>query len=277
MYEAARIDDTISHSHALLGFLAGAVLGCLLIGAVAALTICTGGVGGFLLGMAMGFLANVAAHDLLNLGEAIGGMFTTPAGKIVEGSPNVFINFRPAAYVTDQVQCGNHSGPEMIAQGSTNVFINNRPAARKGDKTTCDGTIETGSDNVIIGGGTATYLPITPEVPDAYRRYTEWAFTAAAFVGGLAGVLRGVERGALRCALKYAAGFVIGEVVGQYVINPVVSGLVGHPVNVATGRKILPNEDETDFRLPWAASHHRQPFLFERLDPRRHDRTRLAA
>src|SRR5882724_3198893 len=250
MYEAARIDDTIFHTHALLGFLAGAVLGCLLIAAVAAFTICTGGIGGFLLGVALGFLANAGAHALLDAGEAIGSCFGDTTGKIVRGSPDVFTNDRAAAAVTDDVDCSKEAKQQQIAQGSTNVFINELPASRKNVKTTCDAKIETGSDNVFIGGGTKTYLEITPEIPNAYRKYTEWAFTAAAFVGGLAGVLRGAGRGALRCALKYAAGFVIGEAVGQYVINPAVSGLFGHPVNVTTGRKLLRNEDETDFSLP---------------------------
>jgi len=94
MYEAARIDDTIFHTHALLGFLAGAVLGCLLIAAVAAFTICTGGIGGFLLGVAFGFLANAGAHALLDAAKPLAAVSATLLEKSCAARPDVFTNDR---------------------------------------------------------------------------------------------------------------------------------------------------------------------------------------
>ncbi|WP_323601757.1 hypothetical protein [Pseudomonas putida] len=53
------------------------------------------------------------------------------------------------------------------------------------------------------------------------------------------------------CALKFTSGFVAGEVASRYVVEPVarraIGGLVGNPVDIATGRKLIP--DEIDFSL----------------------------
>ena len=41
------------------------------------------------------------------------------------------------------------------------------------------------------------------------------------------------------CALKFTSGFVAGEVASRYVVEPVaraIGGLVGNPVDIATGR-----------------------------------------
>ncbi|MBE1043569.1 PAAR domain-containing protein, partial [Escherichia coli] len=50
---------------------------------------------------------------------------------IVTGSPNVFINGKPAALATNsQVACSD-DGPSMqMAQGSDKVSINGQPASR---------------------------------------------------------------------------------------------------------------------------------------------------
>ncbi|MEX6664250.1 RHS repeat-associated core domain-containing protein [Pseudomonas sp. W2-17] len=54
------------------------------------------------------------------------------------------------------------------------------------------------------------------------------------------------------CVMKFTAGFVAGEVPSRYVVGPAiegaVGGLTGNPVDLTTGRKVIP--DETDFSLP---------------------------
>jgi uncharacterized Zn-binding protein involved in type VI secretion len=79
-------------------------------------------------------------------------------GVIVQGSKDVFINGKPAAFL----RCsGIHApccGPNTfdIAEGAPTVFINGYPAARIGDRTShCGGSgeIKTGSGDVIIGNG----------------------------------------------------------------------------------------------------------------------------
>ena len=81
---------------------------------------------------------------------------TNHPGLIVKGSPNVMINFLPAARSTDTHVClmpplaGPHpSNP--IAVGSKTVLINGLSAARQFDLAGCGATIITGSPTVLIG------------------------------------------------------------------------------------------------------------------------------
>jgi uncharacterized Zn-binding protein involved in type VI secretion len=48
----------------------------------------------------------------------------------VEGSPNVYINGKPAALQGSRTGCG---GP--IVGGASNVYVNGKPLARSGDLT----------------------------------------------------------------------------------------------------------------------------------------------
>jgi len=78
-------------------------------------------------------------------------------GPAVQGSPDVFVNGRPAVRVGDKgvhsACCGSNTW--TAAAGSSTVMINNKPAHRKGDQCAhCGGngkTIE-GSENVMTGG-----------------------------------------------------------------------------------------------------------------------------
>jgi uncharacterized Zn-binding protein involved in type VI secretion len=76
------------------------------------------------------------------LSAARGGDATSDAGTpVVGGSPNVFINGRPAATLGDKTGCGG-----VTVGGAANVFINGKPAARVGDLTTgCPGNELPGS------------------------------------------------------------------------------------------------------------------------------------
>jgi uncharacterized Zn-binding protein involved in type VI secretion len=90
-------------------------------------------------------------------------------GPAVAGSPDVFINFKPALRVGDP---GTHTaccGPNtwQAAAGAPGVIINNKPAHRQGDAVThCggQGQLIEGSPDVIIGNevfwaAAATALP----------------------------------------------------------------------------------------------------------------------
>jgi RHS repeat-associated protein len=254
MFEAARLTDPIAHTSALAGFLVGAVLGVALIAAVAFATFTCG----FGVALLAGLLAGAGASAILGLGEAIGKMFTSPAGAISSASSNVFTNGRGAAYATASTNaCSKHPPLPLVAEGSTTVFINGLPAARKQDATTCGAKIDGGSHNVFIGGGREAYLAVADEVPPWLRTTVDWAFALAGLVGGLAGAVKaagGLSRAAMPCAARFIGGFVIGEAIGRYVAAPVVSrvmgGLFGRPVDVATGRKLLLAQDETDFVVP---------------------------
>ncbi|WP_422418950.1 RHS repeat-associated core domain-containing protein [Pseudomonas sp. GZD-222] len=253
MFEAARFGDEISHTSALGGFLIGAALGIALIATVAIATFTCG----FGVALLAGLAAGIGGSLLTAAGEAIGSMFSSPSGTILTASPNVFVNSRKAARVEkSQGACDKHPGPVQIAEGSTNVFINSSAAARKGDKLTCGATISGGSDNVIIGGGTYRYLPVDDEIPKWLRTTVDVLMAIAGAAGGIAQLIKaGTQAGmkaVMPCALKFTAGFVAGEVASRYVVEPVarkaIGGLVGNPVDLTTGRKLIP--DEVDFSLP---------------------------
>ena len=67
-------------------------------------------------------------------------------GPILEGSPDVFINQKPAARQGDAMHC-DHS-KDAIASGVEHILINDKPAARKNSKSSHDGHITAASDNV---------------------------------------------------------------------------------------------------------------------------------
>jgi uncharacterized Zn-binding protein involved in type VI secretion len=82
-------------------------------------------------------------------------------GPAVSGSPNVFVNGRPALRVDDigihAACCGSNTW--AAAQGSVTVFINGQPAHRMMDATRhCGGMghLIDGSANVIVGGGSTS-------------------------------------------------------------------------------------------------------------------------
>lgn len=71
------------------------------------------------------------------------------------GSPNVFINGKPAGRVDDMYSphsCITHSSHrDFITSGSSKVFINGKPAARVGDSVSNNSKVAEGSNNVLIG------------------------------------------------------------------------------------------------------------------------------
>lgn len=90
------------------------------------------------------------------LGDNCTGHDACAARPLVEGSPNVFINGRPAGRVGDHYSAhgcivhGSHQ--DVITEGSSTVFINGRPAARVGDAVSIGGSVAQGSGDVFIGG-----------------------------------------------------------------------------------------------------------------------------
>ena len=201
---AARLHDPVAHSHALGGFLAGALVGlaaaagvAIVVGMAATLVateVATAGlatplvagvavtVGEFAINAVVGGKLMGLAEDA---GEALGSRsMGSPSGEISQGSRNVLINGLPAARVTDTESCD----AGKIAQGSATVFINGLPAARVGDKVTCGAVIVGGSGNVSIGGGTTSPLPIQSEVPE----WARWAAVVVGILPALGGLARAI-------------------------------------------------------------------------------------
>nr|WP_238582667.1 DUF6531 domain-containing protein [Trabulsiella odontotermitis] len=187
-------------------------------------------------------------------GEAIGGMFHHDAGVITSGSANVKVNSRAAAHVErSTVVCKDHSAIQRMAEGSTNIFINSKAAVRKDDKTTCDATVDSGSDNVVFGGGRQQYLDINREISDDWRMASEVLFFVAGIAGGVFGAARQLGCFGAKCLGKLLAGELIGAGIGFGISKGIeaIGGFFGNPVDVISGQKLLPgDDDDTDFILP---------------------------
>ncbi|CAI0702184.1 NAD(+)--protein-arginine ADP-ribosyltransferase Tre1 [Serratia quinivorans] len=177
---AARELDEIAHTASegwmIAGLIGGAIVG-------AALIAVTGGTA------AVAVAAVVAGASAGGgLGEVLGSMSWAPrhvTGVLADGSPNVYINGRPAIRAHISTGECSEDGPakKVVAQGSAKVYINDFPAARINDLLACSAEIHTGSPNVIIGGEKEQTDDIEPEIPD----WVNWTLLAAG--AGAAAVL----------------------------------------------------------------------------------------
>jgi len=263
MFAAARVGDETGHSAALAGMMAGTVVGGFIAaagGLAAGALFITGmgasclGVGVLLVGasVAVGWLTGelaTAARDSLAEGGA-GSM--TQQGVITTGSPNVFINGRPAAVATASLVSCQEDGAQHLAEGSSRVYINGLPAARLGDRTTCGATIISGSPNVLIGGASEQTLPIQAEVPEEIYKASDLTLLFAGLLGGAGGA--GGEAGALGSLLSKLPGINklarIACRAGQLMASVAAVGIIARPVDIVSGQKFLCGDDELDFTLP---------------------------
>jgi uncharacterized Zn-binding protein involved in type VI secretion len=89
--------------------------------------------------------------------------------KVTAGSPNVFIDGKPAARVGDPLEPHdkpNHPKHDReIASGSSTVFINGKPAALTGGSISCGG--------VTIGSGTVNIGDVPPPATTAPAKQAE--------------------------------------------------------------------------------------------------------
>jgi uncharacterized Zn-binding protein involved in type VI secretion len=209
-FAAARQGDGIEHTSSkgwlVLGLIGGAIAG-------AALTLATGGVGTAVLAAS---IAGAAGGG--GLGEVLGSMSWAPVhetGKLVTGSPDVFINGRPAVIAHASTgECDEHGpGPQKVAEGSSRVYINGFPAARTGDHLTCSAAISAGSPDVFIGGDKVQADPISPEIPDWVDKVLLGVGLAAtAVLAGPAVALLGLAGG---MGGGYAGAFIGGRLWGE--------------------------------------------------------------
>lgn len=88
-------------------------------------------------------------------GDQCAGHGAFPPRASVAGSPNVFINGRPAHRQGDgwETHCNDvpvcHGG--SLAAGSATVFVNGRPLGRVGDPVDCGSAVAAGSPDVFAG------------------------------------------------------------------------------------------------------------------------------
>ncbi|WP_246593415.1 RHS repeat-associated core domain-containing protein [Photorhabdus akhurstii] len=225
---AAREGDPIKHA-SFLGALAGAITGALIGAAVFAaasalvgLTVLTGGLATVAV-IALGTAATFALGDVISAASsAVTKMVDSigpPSGTLASGSPNVFIEGKPAARATtDIAACSQHPAPPLIAQGSETVFINGSPAARVDDKLACGATIKSGAKTVFIGSGQGTYLAVAEE----FSAWERAILMAVEFlVPPSRGALKGLGKLFTRQAGKKA---VSGAIAGARHAGKVISG-----------------------------------------------------
>ncbi|WP_270221142.1 RHS repeat-associated core domain-containing protein [Kosakonia cowanii] len=263
MFEAARVGDDIGHSGALAGMIAGTIIGGAIaaLGGIAAGALMVAGIGASCLGigvlligasLAVGFLAGEVATGVRDgIAEGMAANMTKK-GVITTGSPDVFINSKPAAIATDSMVDCDDDGSQQMAEGSSRVYINNLPAARIGDRTTCDAKVMTGSGNVLIGGDPEQTLSITSEVPEVLYKISDLTLLFAGLAGGWGGAASKV--GAVGKLLSKLPGISkIGRIAcrfGAMLTAIAAGGIIARPVDIISGQKFLSGDDELDFVLP---------------------------
>ncbi len=160
---AARLGDEIAHGFGVASMIAGAVVGAVIGAAVVAATAATGGLAAVIIGGAIAY----GGLSTFQIVKGISTIFNLPepaTGKLIRGSPDVFINNRNAMRAGEDV-AASCSGfpishpywpfPVKIVEGSATVFINNKHASRISSKMTCGAHIKSGSPDTFIGGPTA--------------------------------------------------------------------------------------------------------------------------
>ncbi|WP_414147499.1 RHS repeat-associated core domain-containing protein [Erwinia sp. BNK-24-b] len=152
----------------------------------------------------------------------------------------------------------------FLAEGSKKVFINGHPAVRNGDRSTCEATVQVSENpRVRIGGDSIV-------VRDIRSGKNMLAYLVGTILSGGIGK-EGVKlleqlfsRIAARRALRQIACTVVFET-GEAVASGAIASAAmqsAHPVNYATGAKILADRDDLDFvledRIPlyWQRIYH---------------------
>ncbi|NUQ77243.1 MAG: PAAR domain-containing protein, partial [Polyangiaceae bacterium] len=243
LLEAARLYDPVKHSlsfaGAILGALAGIVLGALLVAA----TILTGG-GIWLIIGAVGLALSGTAF-LSGLGEWLFSFIPNSCDGVKDGARSVRIGDRrlKAARAGDPLYC--HDG-QKIAFGNERIFIEGKNASRKEDETQCAGKIEKGCPTVFYGGVSIQILEkrVGGELPPWFwygREVVDWAGTILGFLGPRGLIMAGftlfdklsTATFVVDKALTYTA--TIAEQMGNFELASNISAVTNHPAyRVAT-------------------------------------------
>jgi len=91
----------------------------------------------------------------VRLGDECTGHGCFPSRVNDQGSPNVFINGKPAHRQGDHWVthcCAIPCHDSTASGGSSSVFVNGKPKVRIGDEVACGSAAAQGSPNVFVGG-----------------------------------------------------------------------------------------------------------------------------
>lgn len=166
-------DHQVAHSYAFAGMLAAIAVGVVAAVVVGAAIVATGGVA------AVAIVGAAAAGGFAGgfFGSALGGALSqmgSRTGPIIEGSPDVFIEGRPAARMTDKAACSKESSPQPIVEGSETIFVNGLPLSRLGHQLLCGAKIDEGAKSVFMDETTAACAQPAPDIPLGARIAADW-------------------------------------------------------------------------------------------------------
>ncbi|KQM23712.1 MULTISPECIES: RHS repeat-associated core domain-containing protein [unclassified Sphingomonas] len=212
--QPAHIEHQIAHDNTFNGLLAGIAAG-IVVGAVVAVSaaaiIGTAGMAAPLVGAAVAFGAGAAGGFVTTAIAGAGAKTATLSGPINTGSPNVFLEGKKAARVTDTAACTKHPGtpPSAIIEGSETIYINSLPMARIGHKLSCDAVVQEGCTTIFADNTTGSY-----GTPDAALSVAEQLLLSVAEVAGMRSATR--KGGLLDGPLRRLFGEPVDVVTGDY-------------------------------------------------------------
>jgi RHS repeat-associated protein len=212
--QPAHIEHQIAHDNTFNGLLAGIAAG-IVVGAVVAVSaaaiIGTAGMAAPLVGAAVAFGAGAAGGFVTSAIAGAGAKTATLSGPINTGSPNVFLEGKKAARVTDTAACTKHPGtpPSAIIEGSETIYINSLPMARIGHKLSCDAVVQEGCTTIFADNTTGSY-----GTPDAALSVAEQLLLSVAEVAGMRSATR--KGGLLDGPLRRLFGEPVDVVTGDY-------------------------------------------------------------
>jgi len=103
----------------------------------------------------MAIVGMIMAEGAARLGDFDSGHGPWPPRNNLQGSPDVFINGKPAHRQGDQwaIHCAPKLGchPSTLAMGSPSVFTNGKGQGRRNDLVACGSRIMTSSSDVFVG------------------------------------------------------------------------------------------------------------------------------
>ncbi|EOC1319541.1 RHS domain-containing protein [Cronobacter turicensis] len=171
----------------------------------------------------------------------------------------------------DTVECTKGhtiTGGNFLAEGSKKVLINGQPACRDGDRSTCEAKIKVKENTRVRIGGESIV------VRDIRSGKNFWARLIGNAIGSLGpGILRNLSKGMLKTLFSrqilktFCCQLAADLGMGLTTFGLIQAGKVGsearhtqHPVDIASGAKILAGGEDRDFML-----EDRIPLIWQRI------------
>ncbi len=160
------------------------------------------------------------------------------------------------------------TGTNYLAEGSKKVLINGQPASRNGDRSTCEAKVKVKENTRVRIGGESIV------VRDIRSGKNFWARLIGNTIGSLGpAIIRNLSKGMLKTLFSrqimktFCCQFAADLGMGLTTFGLIQAGKVGsearqtqHPVDIASGAKILAGGEDRDFTL-----EDRIPLIWQRV------------